>query len=73
MNRHHARPMAEHNRAVRVRHAASAACLVAMFAVVLAAVLLFGAEEPKSSQTEHMAPAQIDGAPRRSTEPYQMT
>lgn len=63
MNPPHARPLAEHQRAQLIRHAADAAGLAAMFAVILAAVLLYGPDPAISPQTEQMAPAQIDGAP----------
>lgn len=59
----HARPAAELQRAQLVRHAADALCLVAMLAVILAAVLVYGVEPGETRQTEQMYPAQIDGEP----------
>ncbi len=42
----HARPLTEYRRAQRVRQAADAVLLVALFAVILAACLIYGAPSP---------------------------
>lgn len=62
-----ARPLAEHQRAQRIRQTADAArlvaALVAMFAVILAAVLLYGPDPGETRQTEQTTHAQSHGAP----------
>lgn len=59
-----ARPAAELRRAQAVRHVADAALLVAMFAVILAVVLVYAPPPGETRQTERTYHAQSHGEPR---------